>query len=287
MQPNIEQKGLALLKTLTETTTRSQTRTHGASAAPVAASANVTHLTTRLGYQFQNHNLLIEAITHSSAGKTKPSPQNPDQSSTWNERLEFLGDSVLGLVISGELLRHPDCFAEGDLSKIRASLVNSQTLAVIAKSIDLGEALILGKSEEKSRGRQKNSLLADALEALLGAIYLDAGFKAAEKVILRLYAPILAKPLHTLIERDYKSRLQELTQEYFRDTPQYDIVQESGPDHDRTFEMEVSLKGLVLGRGHGVSKKAASQAAAMAALEKLGGSPDLLNRLLQLEHTHD
>lgn len=251
--------------------------------------APARHLVRELGYEFKNLNLLYEAVTHSSAVKSL----NPADGATspvdfaWNERLEFLGDSVLGLAISAELLRHPDQFAEGDLSKIRASLVNSQTLASLAKSIHLGNALILGKSEERSRGRQKTSLLADALEALLGAIYLDGGFKAAEKTILRLYKPILAKPLHELVERDYKSRLQELTQEHLRDTPTYTISGESGPDHDRQFEMTVSLKGLVLGRGDGVSKKAASQAAARAAFEKLGESPDLLKQLIQLERSHD
>ncbi|SMF54946.1 ribonuclease III [Pseudobacteriovorax antillogorgiicola] len=241
-----------------------------------AQLSDVHQLCDGIGYQFKNTDLLVEALTHSSAAQELLRRSQGELSIPWNERLEFLGDSVLGLVLSTHLLHHPEGFAEGQLSKIRAALVNESSLAGLSKTIGLGRFLLMSVGEEKGRGRHKPSVLADAFEALLGAIYVDGGFAAAEKVILDVYRERLASPLETLIQKDYKSRLQELTQGTYKEAPEYRVVDQKGPDHDISFQVDVNFRGQFLGTGRGPSKKVASQNAARHALETVLENPDIL-----------
>ncbi len=187
---------------------------------------------------------------------------------SWNERLEFLGDSVLNLAIS-TMLWHFDGaeeFAEGDLSRARASLVNETTLAEIAANIDLGQVILLGKGELKSGARSRASLLADTLEALIGAVYLDSGFEEAKAVVEVLFVSLFEGNLSRLA-RDFKTQLQELTQEIYKITPRYSVVKETGPDHSKVFQVAVKISGKVVATARGASKKRASQHAAKEALQ--------------------
>lgn len=224
-------------------------------------------LCRKLSYHFSDPNLLLESLTHSSAARYVQKKYNMPVPMPWNERLEFLGDSVLSLVLSSTLLQRPERFPEGQLSKIRASLVNESTLARISTRLQIGACLLLGPGEERAGGRNKDSVLADALEAFFGAIYLDAGLEAAKRIILSLYKDILTSSLTDLTQQDYKSRLQELTQGAFKEAPLYKVVKREGPDHQLDFSVEVVFRGKSLGTGHGPSKKSASQDAAKMALE--------------------
>lgn len=224
-----------------------------------------------LGYFFQNRAFLDEALTHSSQVRGSDRPHN--------ERLEFLGDAVLGLVISSELVARPERFHEGLLSRIRASLINELCLSQLASSLNLGAHLKLGRGEEKAEGRSKRSVLADAMEAVFGAIYLDGGMQAASEVILRLYRPLLEMPLEDRLTTDYKTALQELTQSMVKRAPSYYVVKKSGPDHDASYEVEVRFNGRILGRGQGESKKKASQGAAARALDFFRTHPGALDDL--------
>jgi ribonuclease-3 len=198
------------------------------------------------------------ALTHKSAEQETSLPAN--------ERLEFLGDAVLGLVVAEHLYRsHPD-LDEGPLTKVKAVAVSEPILAEVARELGLGSYLILSKGEEQSGGRQRPSILADAAEAVFAAIYLDRGFRAARTVILRLLADHLHAIERQEHEPDYKTLLQERIQELHRTPPTYRVVSHSGPDHDRTFVTEVRVSGTVLGRGTGKSKKQAEQDAARQAL---------------------
>lgn len=209
----------------------------------------------RLGYRFTTTATLVTALTHRSLGGDAGN----------NETLEFLGDAVLALAVAELLMeRHPTA-REGELSKLRAGLVNAGALAAKARGLALSDCLRLGKGEEKTGGRDKESILAAAYEALLGAVFLDGGYEAARGVIMRAFASdVTAEALAGA--SDYKTRLQELTQRRFRVSPVYQLVEEQGPDHAKQFAVELSVEGRVLGRGAGPSKKAAEQAAAMAAL---------------------
>jgi ribonuclease-3 len=209
----------------------------------------------RLGYRFTAPATLVTALTHRSLGGDAGN----------NETLEFLGDAVLALAVAELLMeRHPTA-REGELSKLRAGLVNAGTLAAKARGLALSDCLRLGKGEEKTGGRDKESILAAAYEALLGAVFLDGGYEAARGVVVRAFASdVTAEALAGA--SDYKTRLQELTQRRFRVSPVYQLVEEQGPDHAKQFAVELSVEGRVLGRGAGPSKKAAEQAAAMAAL---------------------
>ena len=231
-------------------------------------------LMVQIGYKFRNSDLLFEALTHSSAAKD--SMKRVGGVVEWNERLEFLGDSVLGLSISSYLHSHPESYPEGMLSKIRAFLVCERSLAGIANTINLGNFLALSPGEERGGGRDKPSVLADALEALFGAIYLDGGFDAANSVILTLFDKKLQSDLSNFTKTDYKSRLQELTQEQFKEAPSYEVVSKSGPEHDSLFQVEVRFRGQTLGKGQGPSKKAASQDAAKHALTSCRDNPRTL-----------
>lgn len=217
-------------------------------------------LRKRIGTDFENAELLLRALAHSSGA------QESQQDS--NERMEFLGDAVLGMVISQKLFELFPGWSEGELTRAKAALVNEPTLAVAAKRLSLGEALRLSKGEEQSGGRERPSILCGAFEALIAAIYLDAGLEAAREFILRWLQEPLQAVASGEYSKDYKTLLQELLQETYRALPIYRVVEETGPDHDKTFVVEVRLGKDILGIGAGKSKKEAERSAAKHALEK-------------------
>ncbi len=221
-------------------------------------------LESKLGYTFKNISLLETALVHKSHLN-----ENPGNGRSHNERLEFLGDSVLSLVISHILMERLPNLREGELSMTRAEIVNSGGVADAAASIGLGEWLFLGRGEENTGGRRKPSLLANACEALLAAVYLDGGYQAAFDVVSRLFAARLAEVEQHPSFTDFKTRLQERAQALRRETPRYAVVGEFGPDHDKYFEVSVSLHGEVYASQPGRSKKEAEQRAAAAALFRL------------------
>ena len=221
----------------------------------------LTGLADRLGHDFGDPELLSRALAHRSW--CAETPGNPS-----NERLEFLGDAVLGLVVTDHVFRtYPD-LPEGELAKVRASVVSAAALADVAAELDLGRALLLGKGEDASGGREKPSILADALEAVIGAVYLDGGWESAADVLLGLLGDRIAAAAAGPGGQDYKTRLQELSARSFEDVPSYVVVDE-GPDHAKRFFATVVLGGRPRGRGEGRSKKQAEQAAARCAWEVL------------------
>lgn len=225
---------------------------------------NYQELQDKLNYNFKNSTLLKQALTHSSwANEGK---NNGDS----NERLEFLGDSVLSLVISEYLYKNRRDMEEGSLSKYRAEIVCEPSLARCAKEIGLGSFLFMGKGEEATGGRERDSILADAMEALIAAIYLDSDLNKVSEIILRLFKKIIDEVLSGLIYRDYKTKLQEVTQRMGIGKITYELINEYGPDHNKTFVIRVQIGNLQLGEGCGRSKKEAEQYAAMEALNKLG-----------------
>ena len=215
-----------------------------------------------IGYSFGDRHLLAEAMTHRSYANECPG-QTPD-----NERLEFLGDAVLDLVISQYLMSALPKSPEGELTRIRAEVVALPSLERLARSLDLGDGLLLGRGEERSGGRNKASLLADALEALFGAVFIDSGFEIARSVILPLFVPLLQQAAAEE-GQDYKSRLQEVQQAAQRELPVYQLAETTGPAHERTYLVEVMIDGRLHGKGEGRTKKGAEQAAAKAALASL------------------
>ena len=217
-------------------------------------------------YQFKNREVLHEALRHSSYVN-----EQPDQNLKDNECLEFLGDAVLNLIVGHLLMQFYPDLKEGSLSRMRASLVNETKLAQIARQLQLGSHLYLGKGERQTNGCNKPSILADAFEALVAAVYLDGGFRSAFQFIKTQFIPILEN--ENLAEQpfDYKSQLQELTQTHQREVPQYRVVQESGPDHDKTFRVQI-IAGELKAEGSGKSKKAAEQKAAKLVLAMFHGS---------------
>ena len=220
-------------------------------------------LEKNLGYTFDNRKRLEHALRHSSFVN-----ELLDKNIQDNERLEFLGDSVLSLIISHLLMdRFPE-LNEGDLSKIRSNLVNEFQLSAIAQNINLGEFIQLGKGEMQSGGREKSSILADTVEALLAAVYLDGGFNDVFEVIRLHFAGLFDELAIPEKNQDFKSRIQEIVQASFKSQPDYRIVNEIGPDHDKTFEVELAV-GDIVTRGLGKSKKAAEQAAAQEAVKRL------------------
>lgn len=223
-------------------------------------------LEKKLNYTFRDPALLSEALSHSSyANEHRAAHLNS------NERLEFLGDSVLGFVTAEFLfVQHPD-LPEGDLTRIRAALVCEQSLYEVARKLELGKYLKLGRGEEAGGGRERTSILADATEAVFAAVYLDGGIGAASRLIHRVLLDAEKEEAVEERRRDYKTALQELVQRTPGRTITYQLVEETGPDHCRVFVMEVSVDGQVSGRGEGRSKKEAEQAAAKAALKLLGG----------------
>lgn len=220
-----------------------------------------------LGYRFGDRSLLERAVTHSSAAADAS-----DLSTGDNERLEFLGDAVLGMLVSDHLLHAFPAWSEGQLSRGRARLVNSVSLAAAAQRLGLGRHMRLGRGEEKSGGREKPALLADAFEAVVGALYLDGGLVPAREFVTRaLLVPAVDAHGPLLGRGDYKSELQELLQKNGWPAAQYGVLRESGPDHRKTFLVEVSVPGRVTAEGSGSSKKEAEQLAAEQALEQLRG----------------
>lgn len=220
-------------------------------------------LEEKLDYRFQNSELLEQALTHSSFANERLGGALMS-----NERLEFLGDSVLGQVTADHLYRtHPD-LPEGDLTRMRAALVCEESLAQVAVGWGLGEYLKLGKGEDQNGGRQRASILADAVEAILAALYLDGGIAQARRTIR---AFILSKEEQAGEGRDYKTALQEFVQRTPGHTLRYQLLEETGPDHLKEFCMEVTLDGKQVGTGKGHSKKEAEQQAAKVALEALQG----------------
>jgi ribonuclease-3 len=216
-----------------------------------------------LCYQFKDIRLLEEALRHSSYVNEQLDPEMRD-----NERMEFLGDAVLNLVVGHLLMKSYPQMHEGELSRIRANLVNETQLAGIARTLDLGSYLLLGKGEIQSNGREKNSLLANALEAVIAAVYLDNGFEAAATLLGHHFKALVQSAPTLTIGQDYKSRLQEAVQSTIKKIPQYQVVQESGPDHDKTFTIEMNVGDLQT-QGTGKNKKTAEQEAARKGLELL------------------
>lgn len=234
-----------------------------------SASPETSNLEASFGYRFNDAELLRLALTHKSFANEQNGGVVNTRSN--NERLEFLGDAVLDLAMSDLLMRAFPDDTEGSLSKKRASLVNEETLARLALGLKLEELVRLGKGETKTGGLFKPRILASGLEAVFGAIFLDGGFSAALKVASDLFAPRLAELADSAIDfqLDFKTRLQERIQEMHRATPTYRIEAESGPDHDKKFEVSVRVGDEVLANGSGKSKKAAEQDAARAALTKM------------------
>ena len=222
----------------------------------------IKDLENAIGYRFKNISLLQNALAHSSYAN-----ERWHDSLKSNERLEFLGDSILGMVTAEYLYRNFPDRPEGDLTRMRADMVCEQALAVVADRIDLGRHLLLGNGEQTGGGRHRDSILADAVESVIAACFLDGGMEPARQFISRF---VLAEvPVKKLRNADYKTALQELVQQKKNQVLSYAMVGESGPDHDKQFRVEVSLNGQVVGEGIGSSKKRAEQAAAKAAMESL------------------
>lgn len=224
----------------------------------------MTDLQNKIGYQFKNPALLNEALTHSSYAN-----EHKTQHIKYNERLEFLGDSVLSIVVSDYIYKNCPELPEGELTKLRASLVCEKSLYEFAKKIDLGKYLILSKGERNNGGADRPSILSDAFEALIAAIYIDGGITPASKHILNFVIPAIKNSKKKKIN-DYKTTLQEIIQKNPGEKLEYVLVKESGPDHNKHFVVEVHLNSNVIGKGGGRSKKEAEQQAAREALELMG-----------------
>ena len=222
----------------------------------------VGELQQQIAYAFRDHRLLERALTHRSYA-------NENRSAEHNERMEFLGDSVLNLVVSEMLMNALPAASEGELSRIRAAVVSESPIAAVARDIRLGEFLLIGRGEELSGGRDKGSLLADSLEALVAALYLDGGIGPASAFITRFFSDTIGRVRTPGGAVDSKTELQELCQERQKTLPEYRVVSESGPDHRKEYTVELLIQGASYGRGTGRSKKEAEQQAAKEALEKL------------------
>jgi ribonuclease III len=217
-----------------------------------------------IGYKFRKREHLRRALMHKSYANEHRLPQTDH-----NERYEYLGDAVLELTISHILMERFPQYPEGELSKLRAAIVNENQLAELARMIGLGEYMYLGKGEEQTGGRDKPSLLSDAFEAVLGAIYLDRGFEKSKKVVERIYEDVLQCAGAAGFVRDFKTKLQEVSQARFRAVPRYRLQNTTGPDHAKVFEVHLFINDQRMGVGKGQSKKAAEQEAAAEALQKL------------------
>lgn len=227
---------------------------------------NLTAFQNKIGYQFQDITLLENSLTHSSFYRGKGQSIGKD-----NERLEFLGDAFLDAAIGEALYRKLPDGEEGKLSKLRALVVCEVALARVARQLGIGEVLFLGHGEDQSGGRKRDSILADATEALIGAVYLDGGFDQVQRMILRLFDSTLKEAMDGRLFSDYKSEFQELIQlRRAGDNIEYVSAGSEGPDHDKTFHVELKVNGNVLGTGTGKSKKEAEQNAARQAIEKRG-----------------
>jgi ribonuclease III len=232
--------------------------------APENLVALQSQLEARLAVSGLNSAFVLAALTHKSFCN-----EHREQSWKDNERLEFLGDAVVDLGVGQRLFERSPLAAEGELSKLRALLVNEEGLATIAKGLGLGELLILGKGEDLTQGRSKPSVLADALEAVIGAVYLSLGMPTTLQLVDRLFGEAIIQVFEGKANKDYKSLLQEDAQSRHKASPRYRVVSESGPDHEKVFEVEVSIGAVVYARSPGRSKKEAEQSAAKQALEAL------------------
>ena len=225
---------------------------------------DLSELPARLGHDFRDPALLRRALSHRSwCAEVGGQPSN--------ERLEFLGDAVLGLVVADLAYRHHDDLPEGKLTDLRKSVVNASALAEVAVEIGIGPCLLLGKGEDAAGGRSKPSILSDAIEAVLGAVYVDGGIDAARRVVERLIAQRMAAAAQRLDRLDYKTVLQELTARLHDSAPVY-VVSDTGPDHEKHFYATVIVQGVSVGPGEGRSKKTAEQAAAEQAFINLSAS---------------
>jgi len=225
---------------------------------------NLVALQETLRVSFNDLSLLERAVVHSSYVN-----ENPDFAPFSNERLEFLGDAILGFIVAEKLYQDFPDLAEGEMTKLRSILVRRDTLVRIARTIRLGDYLYLGKGEEASGGRQKSANLVGTFEAVIAAVFLDQGVTITRELVLKLLNEELQKVIRQGIEVDYKSQLQEIIQSRYQATPSYRLIEATGPDHDRRFAVEVTVGDTVLGRGEGKSKKMAETEAARSALEQL------------------
>lgn len=225
----------------------------------------IMNLEKNINITFKNKMLLQRSMTHKSF-----SNENSHLSLRDNERLEFLGDSVLSIVISTYIFDNFPDYPEGELAKMRSVIVSEPILALKAREINLGDYLLLGKGEDLSGGRKRESILADSMEAIIGAVYLDCGIKKAEEFIIDLFETIIKEVEQGKYIQDFKTVLQEVIQQESINRPTYFVVDEKGPDHNKTFKVEVRHNNITLGSGQGSSKKEAEQNAAKVALEKIG-----------------
>lgn len=225
---------------------------------------NTEKLENSLGYQFKDKKLLIETITHKSYYH-----ENSDECSSYNERLEFLGDSVLGIVIAERLFLNDVSLTEADMSKVKSYLVKESVLFEVASKLSLGEYLRLGKGEEFTGGRYKRSILSDGVEAIFGAIFLDSNYETVRSVILNIFRDKILLVISKKEGHDFKSELQEICQSLFGTLPEYRIIKQEGEEHKKIFTIEVCIDGKIYGKGVGKSKKDAQMTAAEEAMEKL------------------
>ncbi|MCC6159401.1 MAG: ribonuclease III [Deltaproteobacteria bacterium] len=233
-----------------------------------------------LGVQFQNKRLLDHALTHRSFVHETGGENVSDY-----ERLEFLGDAVLELALSHLLMERFTRLNAGDLSKIRAAAVNKKSLALLARDLGLGRYIRLSRGETLTAGREKNSILSDVFESVIGAMYLDLGFEAALQFVKEQFRDLFKGRTDRILTFDYKTRLQELTQAEYRTAPTYKLVSATGPDHDKQFEVELSIAGRSVASGQGRTKKDAEQTAAQQAFITLSGAdPALESSLAGEEH---
>jgi ribonuclease-3 len=227
----------------------------------------LSQLQKDIGHKFRDPNLLVEAITHKSFQH-----EYPEKAESHNERLEFMGDSVLGLVVADYLFKRFNDLTEAEMSRIKSHLVKRKVLADIASGISLGNYLRVGKGEEGSGGRMKLSILANAMEAVIGAVFEDAGYDRSRDVVLKLLREKMDEAIASGDYTDYKSQLQELCQTRFGCLPEYRLAAQEGEEHKKTFKFEVLIKGRVMGAGTGRSKKEAQIRAAGEALQNIESS---------------
>ncbi|GAB4420457.1 MAG: ribonuclease III [Thermodesulfovibrionales bacterium] len=231
---------------------------------PVYYSEDFESLERNLGYSFRDRGVLMEALTHKSFHH-----ENPDRAQSYNERLEFLGDSVLSLVIVEHLFNYSKEFTEAVMSKVKSYLVRGSILSEVAAELSLGRYLRLGRGEEDTGGRRKKSILANAMEAVFGAVYLDGDYKAAREVILGLFRERIESVISSGQYHDYKTELQEKSQMLFGILPEYRVISQEGEEHHKVFTVDVYIADKIFGRGIGKNKKEAQMIAAKEAMERL------------------
>lgn len=231
---------------------------------PVSYLKDITKLEKGLGHSFNNRELINEALTHKSFQH-----ENPDKVFAHNERLEFLGDSVLGLVVVEYLFSHKPALSEALMSKIKSYIVRGSFLSDVASELNIGRYLRLGRGEEDTGGRQKGNILADAMEAVIGAVYIDSGYVAAREVVLRLLKRKIIAVITSGQYCDYKTELQEKSQLVFGVLPEYRLIKQEGEEHHKTFTVTVFIAGENYGSGMGKSKKEAQTEAAKEAMERM------------------